>query len=148
MKIRQSVIVPASLTSVVQKFDEKLFVALTPPWQKMNLKRFDAIKLGAEVHLDLIFGPKTYPWVSLIVKFESRPFQEYMFIDVGKTLPPFLSSWHHLHQLRALDEHTTEIIDEIDFAGRFAPLDIVLYLGIKAMLIYRKMVYPQYFTAS
>jgi len=143
MKITVGTTIESSIEKVKQNFNKELFLALTPPWIKMELLRYDGNQVGDEIHLELQFPFKKFSWVSLIVDYQENPL-EISFIDVGKVLPPFLKSWHHLHIIRRLNEKQTLLIDDVTFEAIRPELNPLLWPGIYTMLAYRKLIYPKY----
>ena len=140
MKISISTTVNQPLDQVWAKFDASLFKALAPPFPPVKLLRFDGSLTGNEVHLELNFLLFSQRWISLITAHQINT-TEIFFIDEGKQLPFFLSSWQHKHLLRTKGSQT-EITDEITFNS---PLGWLLYPALWLQFAYRRPIYQKLF---
>lgn len=118
MKLIFETIVPRPLSYVRARFNRDLFLALAPPWTKIDLERFDGCAPGDEVHLALSNLGLKQKWVSRITSDVDSP-TEWSFVDEGTLLPFPLSSWRHEHRVTLVSESSCMIIDDIEF--RCAP---------------------------
>lgn len=134
-----------SKENVFAGFDRKLFSRLAPPFPKLNLIRFDGCLNGDEVHLETDFIVFKQKWISLIVENNTSDTEIY-FIDEGTTLPFPLKYWRHKHIVRQTG-NTVEIEDNIRFGTKNKVADILLYLPLYLLFLYRKPVYKSFFKA-
>lgn len=142
MKILLVTKVTCPLARIKVGFSRELFLALGPPWVKINLKRFDGCKVGDEVHLEIKQGPLNQKWVSVISRAEETKGQ-WFFRDEGKVLPWPLKLWRHDHIVRRLSDTDSEIIDDITYdAGVF---NYVLYPLLRATFGIRPKRYKKFF---
>lgn len=127
--------------SVFAKFNKDLFLKLSPPFPIVKLIRFDGMKVGDEVHLELNFLlGKTY-WCSKIVDFRESAFEIY-FTDIGTRLPPFLKHWKHIHRIiRGSEDDRCIIVDEIHFKTPLRILDYLMYPMLYLQFLYRRPIY-------
>jgi ligand-binding SRPBCC domain-containing protein len=143
MRIYITTAVKQPYREVAQKFDQTLFKALSPPFPKVQLLRYDGNQPGDEVHLRINFLFFSQTWKSRITENESRP-GEMHFVDEGLQLPFFLRYWRHRHVIR---QHGTGslIIDDITFRGPGLLLSLLVYPVMYLQFVYRKPVYRRYF---
>lgn len=146
MKIKIQTLVHGHFHEVYKKFDQDLFLKLTPPLVKINLARFDGCKPGDEVHLDMTFLGKKDRWVSKIVKASECSYEKY-FVDEGEVLPPPLKHWRHKHVVIKSGNSKCFIVDDINYTTDIPPLDVILYPFIYLSFLYRRPVYRKYFHA-
>ena len=132
-----------SKEKVFAGFDRKLFLQLAPPFPKLNLIRFDGCLKGDEVHLESDFIVFKQKWISLIVE-NNISDSEIYFIDEGRTLPFPLKTWRHKHIVRQIG-NTVEIEDNISFDTKNKVADILLYLPLYLLFLYRNPVYKRFF---
>ncbi len=136
--------IPLSVSAVQEGFTEALFKALNPPWMPMKVVHFGGCTTGDRVVLRL--GPPFLPlmWESLITQ-HGHTDHSFWFVDEGKRLPFFLSSWKHLHYVRETEEGTI-IVDDITLrfsSFLFRPLGLL----IRYQMAYRKKAYLRYFAS-
>lgn len=143
MRIYITTAVPQPYREVAQKFDQSLFEALSPPFPRARLLRYDGNRPGDEVHVRLHFGFFRQTWHSLITDAGAPPGLVY-FVDEGRKLPFFLRHWRHRHEIR---QHGTGslIVDDISFRSPFRLLDYLLYPLMYLQFAYRKPVYRRRF---
>lgn len=129
-----------SVKDIFQRFDEKLFLKLAPPFPKFKLLRFDGCQIGdlVEIELSMPWGKEF--WQSTIIDFKETETEIY-FIDQGTILPSFLSHWNHLHRIKKSDEHHCVISDEITMNCKYAWQIPFIYTGTYFQMFYRKSVY-------
>jgi ligand-binding SRPBCC domain-containing protein len=136
---------------VFSRFDRDLFLALAPPFPRVEIKRFDGCRQGDVVELELkLFGSKQQ-WTSHItedgeVSGDAVYKDEVYFIDESSDaeLPFFLRRWHHKHSIVRESETESFIVDDIEFEAAWG-LDVVLYPLLWLQFAYRKPIYKRYF---
>lgn len=136
--------VKQSIQKVADGFNEKLFVALAPPFPKINLLRFDGSKKGDLVIMELHMGTKKQRWVSEIVAHGENS-EEWFFIDEGRELPKPLKFWQHRHHLLHLRSELTRIVDDVTYSTGNKILDMAIYPALLAQFLYRKPIYQKFF---
>lgn len=143
MKLKITTPVKQDYRSVWNRFDQKLFKNLNPPFPPVKLLRFDGSEKGDRVILELNFIVFKQEWESLIID-NQKSESEIYFIDKGVKLPFFLKSWQHKH--RIIKSGTGSIIsDEITFEAPSPLMSILLYPVLWLQFLYRKPVYQSYF---
>ena len=128
---------------VIEGFNRALFDALSPPFPRVHVARFDGSKTGDEVHLELNFLLFRQRWVSVIVE-DCANDEEVYFVDEGSELPFFLGYWRHRHRILR-DGSGSRIVDDITYRGPNALLSVLLYPGMWLQFAYRKPVYRRVF---
>ncbi len=99
------------------------FVRLSPPWQSVELERWDGIRTGDRAVMRLGAGPLSVPWVA-----EHRAYSEAcrhgdgacQFQDVQLRGP--FGSWSHLHRMTPDGDGTSTLRDIVDYALPLAPV--------------------------
>lgn len=115
MKLYFETTVAASYETVRENFNEKLFSSLKPPGIGFGIKRFDGVKKGDEIHLEIqLPSLLSSRWVSVVTHEEGNA-KVWSFVDEGKVLPWPLSRWRHAHWVVKLNEKHSRIIDDITF---------------------------------
>jgi len=137
--------VAQSLAEVKAGFTERLFLALNPPppFPKVELLRFDGCKTGDTVILKLHFPFFSQEWESLIVHDEESN-ELWLFIDSGKRLPFFLSSWKHKHLVK-VEKGQTIIYDDITFGTPWWLPSLLMAPLLKFQFGMRKPIYQRFF---
>jgi len=143
MNIRISTKVSQSYTSVMQGFNEQLFLRLNPPFPPVKLVRFDGCKKNDIVSLELNFILFKQKWVSQILEDHLNETKFY-FIDFGTKLPFFLKYWKHQHRILKYNNEAV-IVDDIHFKTPFFLLDFLLYPVLYLQFLYRKPIYKKVF---
>lgn len=143
MKIQVKTLVEQNLTAVKEGFTKELFLALNPPFPKVDLLQFDGCKKGDVVSLRLKFPFFSQVWTSDIVE-DSESEEEWKFVDVGVKLPFFLKTWEHRHIVRKTNQGS-EIIDDIDFTTGTILTDFIMYPGLIVQFINRRPIYKRWF---
>lgn len=144
MRIYISTSVACPIEKVWQGFDENLFKALSPPFPRVLVERFDGCITGHEVHLKLLFPFFPQQWNALIVQHQVSD-KEIFFVDTGTKLPFFLKNWHHKHSIVKIDNANSAIVDDIDFSSGRWITDVVLFPFLWVQFVFRKPIYQKYF---
>ena len=98
MQLALSTTVNGTIQQVFNGFNQDLFLQLNPPFPPVRVLRFDGTQIGDEVHLELNFLFFRQIWISHITAFETTE-TEILFVDEGRQLPFFLTSWRHRHRV-------------------------------------------------
>ena len=128
---------------VMKRFDRSLFEALLPPVGKTEIVEFTGSRTGDKVHLRFV-TPFKAEWISDITSHGENE-KEAWFIDEGRILPFGLKYWKHNHIVRRVDDHTSEIIDDITFKASNSFLTLAMYPGLLISFLPRKPIYKKYF---
>lgn len=135
--------VKGNYKEIMQRFDRELFLALAPPFPKIELVNFTGSKKGDKVHIKFL-APVNSEWVSDITADHEDENESY-FIDEGTTLPWPLKFWKHKHIVRKIDESHSEIIDDITFKGVNGLISLFIYPALYIGFGMRKPIYRRYF---
>lgn len=146
MKIVIATIVEQDYETVFDRFDEKLFLKLAPPFIPLNLQRFDGCMVGDEVHLVLGKGFFKQEWHAKIIE-QQKTESEIYFIDTGALLPKPLKHWKHRHRI-IKKGNQSEIIDDIAYSTGNKLLDIIMYPIMYLQFWIRKPIYKAYFKTN
>lgn len=144
MRLKICTKVSASYQRVKEGFNEELFLSLNPPFPPVRLEKFDGCSKGDKVQLELNFILFKQRWHSDII-FDLTNEDTFQFIDVGVKLPFFLKHWKHHHIVNRIDDHSSEIIDDITFTSPLWLLDFLLYPALYLQFLYRKPIYKRFF---
>jgi ligand-binding SRPBCC domain-containing protein len=144
MKLRLATQVDAPLSRVWEGFGAKLFEALSPPFPKVRLLRFEGSQKGNWVEIELHFILFKSIWLSEITE-QKHLDGEIYFIDEGRKLPFPLRRWKHRHSLVAEPKGGTWIVDEIEYHSFSPLLDALLYVPFYLQFAYRKPIYRRFF---
>ncbi len=131
--------VSADLAVVKSRFNEELFLKLSPPFPKVALLRFDGCETGHVVALQLNFLFFKQVWKSEIME-DNESAEEWYFVDRGVELPFFLKGWTHRHVVNSL-EVGSEVMDEIDYSTGTVLTDVLMYPLMMLQFLYRKPIY-------
>lgn len=129
-----------SVKDIFNRFDEKLFLKLAPPFPKFKLLRFDGCQVGNLVEVELAMPWGKEFWQSSIVDFYESDTEIY-FIDQGTVLPSFLKQWKHTHRIKRINERQSEISDEITFECKHSWQIPFIFPGTYFQMFYRKNIY-------
>jgi len=142
----RSYVSDAMADEVFEGFDLNLFTFLSPIFPKMHVNRFDGCKTGDVVSVSL-FVPllPEQKWISEIVSHQSIPGQSHQFIDEGRTIPFFLSTWKHTHRIEQVEKDVL-ITDAIQFTTPWYFPAFLAYLMLYPSFNSRKKKYAKYFT--
>ena len=145
MNIRLRTPVKGDHASVFARFTKELLLELTPPGMKINILRYDEpTQVGSIVHLKMqMLGIVRQEWYMHITEYEEGE-QRSWFTDEGVRLPGFLSKWRHRHLVEQEGDHAV-IVDDVQYAGRFAFMSWLLYPVIWSQFAMRKPYYRKFF---
>ena len=130
---------------VLAGFTRELFVALAPPFPKLNLLRYDGNATGDTVAIELQIGPKRWRWTSLITANGALPDGTHYFVDEGQQLPAPLRQWRHRHLIEPAPGGGSVIIEDITFGTGRRWLDVLLWPAMWAQFSLRGPVYRRWF---
>lgn len=129
---------------VKEGFTQELFSALSPPWAKVEIEKFDGCTTGDEIHLKIYQGGVKQKWVSEITS-EIQTDDEWCFIDEGKVLPWPMSFWKHRHRVLKMKNGHSEIVDDIHFECTPRWMDYPTYAVVYAVFAIRPARYKKFF---
>ena len=145
MQIKVKTPARESRSKVWSAFNRELFLALAPPYPKVELLRFDGCSVNDEVHLLLKAGFAQLRWDAKIVDEGSTETATY-FIDKGTVLPFPLQRWIHVHLIE--DNGTgCSISDEVTFTSGNGLADLFLYPFLFLTIYFRKFTYLRIFNS-
>lgn len=143
MRLTIKTSVNQSAKEVWDGFTKDLFLALSPPFPKVRLLRFDGSTKGDMVGLELDFVFFKQKWISHITE-NGEDDKEIYFIDQGQELPFFLKQWSHHHRILKQDKGAI-IVDDIKFSTGSILGDLLLWPGMFFQFLYRKPIYKKFF---
>ncbi|TGE14479.1 SRPBCC family protein [Hymenobacter elongatus] len=143
--LRTSVAQPPA--QVLAGFTRELFLALAPPFPKLNLLRFDGCLRGDQVEIELVSGPLRQRWTSLITDHGQLPDGTLYFVDEAQTAPAPLRYWRHRHLMEPGPNGGSTIVDAIEFRTASKVLDALLYPAMWAQFAWRRPIYRRVFGA-
>lgn len=133
MKYRHSFKVNAPLADVVAFHkDTHALQELTPPPLSVRFNHIEPLAEGSVADFTMRAGPVSVRWVAV----HSDVTEENGFVDTQKEGP--FRSWRHHHQFRAIDDQTTEVIDEIE-AEYGSALSRFMWLNLPVLFAYRAL---------
>ncbi len=135
--------VKGNYRAVIERFDRDLFEALIPKQGQLEIVEFTGSKTGDKVHLRF-HSPIKADWISHITD-DGINEKEAWFVDEGVQLPPGLTYWRHRHIVRKVDEHTSEIVDDITYKSWEAMTTWLAYPVLWLAFSPRKKIYQTYF---
>jgi ligand-binding SRPBCC domain-containing protein len=131
LKYRHSFTVKAPLSAVAAfHSDARALSDLTPPPTVVRFNKLEPLAEGSVADFTMWFGPVPVRWTAV----HSQVTEENGFVDT-QTQGPF-RSWRHHHQFRAVDEQTTEVIDEIE-AEYGNAISRFMWLNLPLLFAYR-----------
>jgi len=137
--------ISASMREVWAKFDKSLLLKISPPFPKVDIRRFDGCLQGDEVELEInIFSLKIL-WTSHITESKETP-EEIYFIDEGRIVPFGIQSWKHVHSIISTGKDSCIVEDFVTYRTKFTILDYLLFPMLWGMMLYRKPFYQKYLT--
>ncbi|WP_205501246.1 SRPBCC family protein [Rufibacter psychrotolerans] len=143
MKLHLKTSVAQPYKAVLDGFTVDLFKALSPPFPRLKILRFDGSSPGDRVEVELQAGFIRRRWTSLITERQVTP-QEAWFVDEGQELPAPLTFWRHKHLITHEGTHST-IHELIEYRTGSLLLDWLLYPIFWAQFWARGPVYRQIF---
>ena len=131
MNYRHSFIVNAPLSAVAEFHkDTRALRELTPPPLAVQFNNVEPLAEGSVADFTMRAGPVAVRWVAVhsgVTEFNG-------FVDTQEKGP--FNSWSHHHQFRAVDDHTTEVIDEIE-AQYGSAISRFMWLNLPVLFAYR-----------
>lgn len=124
-------------------FDVELFRALCPAFPRIRIRRFDGIREGDLVQLEMNFLLFTWQWNGRVESYRYSE-DELCFVDSGQKLPPFLAFWRHEHRVNRNADGCT-ITDAIEFLPGKAWPEFLVRQMIRMQMKPRKEIYRNYF---
>lgn len=131
------------MATVKDGFTKELFLALNPPFPKVDLLEFGGCKEGDMVSIKLKFPFFSQIWKSEIYA-DSLTDTEWYFADRGVQLPFFLKTWNHRHVV-CQQAGGSLIIDDINYTSGLIITDWLLYPVLLGQFLYRKPKYKSWF---
>jgi ligand-binding SRPBCC domain-containing protein len=108
--------------------------AITPPPIRAELHRVPADGAGGEMAFTLWLGPLPVHWMASIEDISQAGFTD-------RQLSGPFSEWVHRHSFIRLDDHTTEVVDQISLKLKPRPVwglvGLAFTLGLPALFAYR-----------
>jgi ligand-binding SRPBCC domain-containing protein len=136
MKFRRTFCVRAPRDAVVDFYTRATSLgAITLPLVPMRLHRApERMAEGDEMDFTMWLGPVPVRWVARVRDVSDGGFVDY------QVRGPF-ASWSHYHRFVAVDEATTQVVDEIEARLRRHPLwtliGLGMWLGLPLLFAYR-----------
>jgi ligand-binding SRPBCC domain-containing protein len=128
-----------TISETFNKFDGALFLKLAPPLPISKLIRFDGCKTNDVVALKIRIFFKWHLWESQIIS-NVHTESEINFVDEGRILPFFLSSWKHRHRI-VKENNDVLIIDDIEFFAHNKVITLLSFPILYLMFAMRKPIY-------
>ena len=118
--------------SAVAKFhkDTRALRNLTPPPMAVKFNNVEPLGEGSVADFTLKFGPISVRWLAI----HSEVTEQNGFVDTQQEGP--FQSWRHHHKFSAIDEQTTEVIDEIE-AEYGNAISRLMWLNLPVLFAYR-----------
>jgi ligand-binding SRPBCC domain-containing protein len=109
--------------------------AITPPPIRVHLQRVPTtLSGGGEMEFTLWFGPLPIHWAARIEDVSESGFTDCLLAG------PF-AQWVHRHSFVRVDDHTTEVIDQISLQLKphpyWGPVGLGFRIGLPALFAYR-----------
>ncbi len=133
--------------AVMAGFTQELFVALSPPFPRLTVRRFDGCRRGDRVEIEMNTLLARLPWTSLITDDGVLADGTHFFVDEGQTLPPPLRYWRHRHLIEPGPAGGSVIVDDVEYRSASPLLDRLLYPAMWAQFAWRKHIYRRWFRA-
>jgi ligand-binding SRPBCC domain-containing protein len=136
MKYRHQFRVPASVERVAEfHANSASMAAITPPPIIVKVHHAPPILAdGDEMDFTMWLGPLPVHWLARIEAVSAAGFTD------RQLRGPF-TEWAHQHLFRAVDENTTDVMDEITFRLRLHPLwgpvGLGMWLGLPVLFAFR-----------
>jgi ligand-binding SRPBCC domain-containing protein len=101
--------VPAPLSQITAfHFEPGILKTLTPPLVIMQVHRFEPLGEGSRADFTMWLGPIPVPWSAV-----HSGVSHLGFTDTQVSGP--MKVWRHTHRFRAVDDHTSEVHEHIEF---------------------------------
>jgi ligand-binding SRPBCC domain-containing protein len=129
-------IVPAPLSAVAEFHSRaKSMAAITPPPIRVKIHHAPPVLgEGDEMDFTLWLGPLPVHWLARIEEVSANGFSD------RQLAGPF-AAWRHRHVFTAVDDHTTEVVDQVTFQVRrhpiWGPVALGMILGLPLLFAYR-----------
>ena len=131
MRYQHSFTVNAPLSAVADFHkDTRALRDLTPPPMTVKFNNVEPLAEGSVADFTLQFGPVSVRWIAI----HSKVTEKNGFVDTQQAGP--FKSWRHNHKFRAIDEQTTEVIDEIE-AEYGNAISRFMWLNLPVLFAYR-----------
>lgn len=135
MNYRRSFTVEAPVAAVARfHSDTRALKVLTPPPIWMQARHIEPLNEGSRSEFVLWLGPLPVRWVAVHRQVDGRGFEDQQ--EQG----PF-KRWVHRHQFTPLNEHQTQVTDDISAELSNQPLKwlvgAAMWLGMPALFAYR-----------
>jgi ligand-binding SRPBCC domain-containing protein len=136
MKYRHQFRVPASVERVAEFHSHSAsMAAITPPPIVVKVQHTPAVLAdGDEMAFTMWLSPLPIHWLALIEAVSEAGFTD------RQLRGPF-TEWVHRHIFQAVDENTTDVMDEINFLLRLHPLwwpvGLGMWLGLPVLFAFR-----------
>lgn len=136
MKYRHKFRVPASVERVAEFHRRSAsMAAITPPPIVVKMRRSPAVLAeGNEMTFTMWLGPLPIHWLARIEAVSAAGFTD------RQLRGPF-TEWVHQHTFVAVDENTTDVLDEVTFQLRphpfWGPVGLGMGLGLPVLFAFR-----------
>lgn len=131
MHYRHSFVVNAPLAAVAEFHkDPRALRDLTPPPLTVQFNNVEPLAEGSVADFTMRAGPISIHWVAR----HSNVTEQHGFVDTQEQGP--FRSWRHRHQFHAIDEQTTEVIDEIE-AQYGSVISRFMWINLPVLFAYR-----------
>ena len=131
MRYQHRFTVKAPLSAVAQFHkDTRALRDLTPPPMTVKFNNVEPLADGSVADFTLQFGPVSVRWLAI----HSEVTEQNGFVDTQQEGP--FQSWRHRHKFRAINEQTTEVIDEIE-AEYGNVISRFMWLNLPLLFAYR-----------
>lgn len=131
-KYRHSFIVNAPLAAVAEFHkDTSALRDLMPPPLSVQFNNIEPLAEGSVADFTMRAGPISIHWVAV----HSDVTAQNGFVDTQEQGP--YRRWRHHHLFRAIDEQTTEVIDEVE-AEYGSVISRFMWLNLPVLFAYRK----------
>lgn len=136
MKYRHRFRVPASVRQVAKFHSHSVsMAAITPPPMVVKVQRAPAVLAdGDEMAFTMWLGPLPIQWLARIEAVSTAGFTD-------RQLHGPFGEWIHQHTFIAVDENTTDVVDEITLRLQphplWWPVGFSLWLGLPVLFAFR-----------
>lgn len=136
MKFEQRFRVRAPLAAVADFHSQaESMAAITPPFIPVQMQHAPSrLREGGEMAFTMWLGPLPVRWRALVHKVSPTGFSD-------RQLDGPFREWVHRHSFIAVDDHTTEVVDEVRARLRrhalWGPVGLAMWLGLPVLFAYR-----------